>query len=1230
MNSVHKIKNEIKTIFISRTSLDLSDYVKSIKKTLEKAGYNVVTMVDFGAQPHDAVKTSLEEIKNTDAVIGIYAKRYGYIPENNDLSITEQEFDYALKGKPVFAFIVDNENTELKPESGEDDETIQAKEKQKKLKKFISRINTALVREKFKNLEDLKIKILESLSRYEKKIKVFQGQPNTLLLKLNDKQIKLFYNDKHIDIKKSEFDHSLINMIENYDSARKNHTTQISTKSQNKKISPADIALNNMGNVLGKKIFSSKMAEKTKDFIEKAFQNNKRIQLSLKTNNSIYNTFPLQTLQIKPMKNPFALEPCVDFSRVCGNRKFDSFPEISGPLKILMVAASPIKGEHHSVLDYENELGKIMDIVENTPIFAKEQRKPIIHILDQATLKTICNAFELNKYHILHISTHGTPEYIILEDEDGATKMVSADDFIKQFPVNQKPVLTMLSACYTGRSPNITKSDNIKFSFAETLIKNGFPYVIAMQDTVTDTYATQFAQTLYQKLSFNKNPVIEDCFSQACIELEAKRVDENKKRALNQQIHPEWMIPALYKGNLYKYLVYENDPISFDRDMETFKQDFETNISHREIGEFVGRRRELLTIKHELINKSRHGCVLITGMGGVGKSTLAARALANAVYSGKKFDIVSQVGQISLVDFLKRFDCKGDNLEMLLNDFFQNQILEKGKNTIFLFDNFEDNLILNNDLIKETENNDFFPELIDKTLLKFLSDFIYSGKARIIITSRYLFKLLKNQHLSLTHINLGALSNAETRKLISRLKGLKALNSEERLEIIHILGGHPRTLEFLDAILQDGKFTYNDVQKRLNNRLPEDILEIIKKQKTLNENIQNTVTLAARDCFIDQLLKRLSNNEKFILYYFSVFQTPRPANAVSWFKKKQKIEINTQKTINHFIKLSLVYKDQENYFVHSWTCEYLKQIMGKNIFKKVNNLAAEYLYEPKKISIDDAIEGWHHFLNAHNIEKAHNVARSLEDQLNTWGHWELEKIICNKMINVTEKDSKIHGEWVFTRGNLFFQQGDYKNAKNLYKKALEISEKLKNLNGMAESYHQMGMIQQDQGGYEGAQKLYKQSLEIKEKLKDLQGMAKSYNQIGTLAFKQQDHKAAFILFLRAFIIFNQLKAPYAKQALNGLCKIAQQQPKSWDKWVIKEIRDKSFQSQTIDLIKQKLTQVKESKQDEINKTLVQMKVLYDKLGEKKFIEFVKKQTGQKLPKEILNVLKKMPDSEKTN
>jgi tetratricopeptide (TPR) repeat protein len=862
------------------------------------------------------------------------------------------------------------------------------------------------------------------------------------------------------------------------------------------------------------------------------------------------------------------LTPYVDIFRLGSLREISHCPDIDGPLKILMAVAAPWKGETGAVLDYERELGNVMDIAETVPGFGNEERRPIIHILDQGTLKDICEAFEYNRYHILHISCHGKPGILYLEDEDGAVDEVRAKNLVRGFPAGRCPVLTVLSACHSGAAGKLA-------SFATHLIQNGFPYVIAMQEALSDSYAIQFASALYKHLAYAENPVIEDALTKTLLDLEEERNKTNRRLSDREKLPPEWMTPTLYKGSVERHAIFEPRPERYDRRMEMPTEDFDPGISHRQIGEFVGRRRKLLTLKNDVLAKRQGGAALVTGMGGVGKSTLVARALGDWIRKGKRFDLVPVVGRISLVNLLQKLGCQGQELEQLLADFFGSWLPEKGRNTVFLLDNFEENLVTPNATRSVNGGEAFAIE--DATVAQFLADLVYSGKSRILITCRFPFELPDRQHRLFTAIELGALSPAETRKLMIRLKGFDSLGPEDRHRVVRYIGGHPRTLEFLDAILRDGKFTYDDVQKRLLKKLPADALDRLNKKKDLTGSLQEAVAVAARDCFVDQLLELLSEPEKELLFLLSVFEEPRPRNTLQWLIDKQELKVDMDAVVEKLVRLSLFTPYAKDYAVHRWTAEYLRETMGEAFWKLANHLAGDHYYGPEKIPLSDGLSAWRHYLNSEDLDTANKVAAGLEDKLDTWGHWDLRRIVCETMLAHTHEKPALYSRWL----------------------------------------HNTGILQQDQGDYDGAREQYQKSLEIKEKLGDLSGMASTYGQLGLFMKQMDQHSEAFGYFLQAFLIFTKLKAPAAQQALGDLCKVAIDHQDQWQEWLVGLVEDRNNRSQLEKLILQNMKSPEEQKAEAI----MQMKVMYDQMGEEKFIEFIREQTGENPPYELLKILR---------
>ena len=68
---------------------------------------------------------------------------------------------------------------------------------------------------------------------------------------------------------------------------------------------------------------------------------------------------------------------------------------------------------------------------------------------------------------------------------------------------------------------------------------------------------------------------------------------------------------------------------------------------------------------------------------------------------------------------------------------------------------------------------------------------------------------------------------------------------------------------------------------------------------------------------------------------------------------------------------------------------------------------------------------------------------------------------------------------------------------------------------MAKSYHHLGILARLRGDYDAAEPLYRRSLEMFERIGDQAGMAASYGQLGILAQDRGDYDAAEPLYRRA-------------------------------------------------------------------------------------------------------------------
>jgi len=116
-------------IYISSTYEDLKEYRESVYDSLRKMRHDVISMEDYVAQDQRPLQKCLQDVASCDIYIGIFAWRYGFIPQDekdnpDKLSITELEYRKAKEnGIPCLIFLLDMEEWPLRfsdgsPQSG--------------------------------------------------------------------------------------------------------------------------------------------------------------------------------------------------------------------------------------------------------------------------------------------------------------------------------------------------------------------------------------------------------------------------------------------------------------------------------------------------------------------------------------------------------------------------------------------------------------------------------------------------------------------------------------------------------------------------------------------------------------------------------------------------------------------------------------------------------------------------------------------------------------------------------------------------------------------------------------------------------------------------------------------------------------------------------------------------------------------------------------------------------
>jgi len=107
-------------------------------------------------------------------------------------------------------------------------------------------------------------------------------------------------------------------------------------------------------------------------------------------------------------------------------------------------------------------------------------------------------------------------------------------------------------------------------------------------------------------------------------------------------------------------------------------------------------------------------------------------------------------------------------------------------------------------------------------------------------------------------------------------------------------------------------------------------------------------------------------------------------------------------------------------------------------------------------------------------------------------------------------------------GGLATEQGDFRQARTLYERALAAYRILGDREGIAATLNNLGVAADGQGDYGRAETLYAQSLALKRAVGDTWGVANSLSNLGRLALQRGDDERAVTLHEESLALFRGL------------------------------------------------------------------------------------------------------------
>jgi hypothetical protein len=472
-------------------------------------------------------------------------------------------------------------------------------------------------------------------------------------------------------------------------------------------------------------------------------------------------------------------------------------------LNLLFMATSPLD-DFEPVLDYEAEEGQILAVTQRSPIHLQVEESGCL-----TELGHLVREYERNYFDIFHLTGHAgyhQKPYFLTEDEYG-NPLESDTSAIINALKSSVPPLIFLSGCRTGYS-----SDPAVASMAEEALYLGATAVLGWGESVLDKVATVAARCLYGELSHG-GTVLEALASTYQVLIQHQARDWHKLRLYVSTILPGALVTPLRTGGR-KHLPKPTMSSEFRDDENRLR------VISRE--NFVGRRRQLQNCLRSLKTDQEKVGVLLHGMGGLGKSSIASRLWDRLpdyekVLWWRQIDESNLTKKLStklikpkLRDICTNLEDKDESLNVKLAYLFM-QLAESGeKPFLFIFDDFEWNL-------EPSEGRFILKPGVALILESLIWAILRTGtEHRVIITCRYIFnsELLYHFHEQ----GLEPLREAELSKKLSRLEHFNSQKIAEDLRerALDLADGNPRLLEFLnDEVLgeQDAETKLDELEQ---------------------------------------------------------------------------------------------------------------------------------------------------------------------------------------------------------------------------------------------------------------------------------------------------------------------------------------------------------------------------------------------------------------------------------
>ncbi|MCW0219076.1 MAG: tetratricopeptide repeat protein, partial [Prosthecobacter sp.] len=784
-----------------------------------------------------------------------------------------------------------------------------------------------------------------------------------------------------------------------------------------------------------------------------------------------------------------------------------SLSRVALPLRILFVACSP---RDQTGLDFEREEETMLRLV------AKLGPKIHLDIAESGTFEELRNLISELKPHVVHLSGHGVVEgdegYFTFEDERGDSDSRDATSMAQLLFANRDLHAVFVSGCQTAVAAGA--------GMCQALTASGHvPVALGWGASVSDHLATEFARVFYHELAAGRS--LDASLATARQELFAQSLVQDGDQVF---LNATFALPQMYVSDATDHIVDESLP---------WARPHRPGISYELLGDniiglregFVGRRRLLQKLRPDL----RDGAIqvlLLTGIGGAGKSTLATRLANRCQQEGFRIVAVKAFRKDASSFALRLLEEMSVACQRLGRISDESMLLDGNRPTasrlrlvieilkeckiLLVMDNLEDLMPLPpaNPDWESDDLKTFFRHLLSRM----------TGAGRCILTCRYVPESFDATLPGLIHEPLPDFSEAEFLKCLRRLEKVTSRIasgeiSRQLLTLLHRkIGGTPRFIKEAADVLAVADLTKLEAElQEAPDPSEDDSLRAIR-EKYLN------------DLFLPDLYEALTIPQRLGLSRFAVTELPLPLDGVVQVAGMQASE--NESFVSACIARGLMQRMGEShettrYTVYPLHREFLTDSARFSPSQAQSAHQAAALFLKTCFEQDREKDLQIHFM-AELLTCFQHAQKGHETDLIQWACVAIARFLNHRqefqaVVDLLEPlvDTLPSTGILTSFAQALKSLGEWGRARNLYARSLEMLQAIGDQRGEATTWHQLAGIELSEGRYDEAREKFARSLEMRQAIEDQAGEAATWHQLATIDIYEGRYDEARDKFARS-------------------------------------------------------------------------------------------------------------------